>query len=430
MNANSDLGMAQSYYVATAAPFAPAPRLEGEREADVCVIGAGLTGLSAALSAAERGLSVIVLEAGRVGWGASGRSGGQMIPGWRKGAFELIEKFGADDARGLFDLSMAARDLVLARIAKHNIACDAVTHGHLLMAAKPADLSWMAKEAEALRDVMDYPHARVLSREEARSKVNSPLFHGALLDAGGGHLHPLNYTLGLASAVRGAGVQIYEHSAAISIQQQNSGVNVRADHGIVRARHAVLACDALLGGLEPRIAGYVMPVAAYQIATAPVPDPAALIADKLAVSDSRFVVDYFRLSADGRLIFGGGERYSRQPPADIAAFVRPFMLRVFPQLADTKIDYAWGGLVSITRTRLPQAGRLGDVFYAHGYSGQGVLLTAIAGDAIAAAIAGNSTRFDRLASLVTPQFPGGAALRSPLHVMGMLYYALRDQAPF
>jgi gamma-glutamylputrescine oxidase len=420
--------MAQSYYVATANPFAPAPLLTGEREADICVIGAGLTGLSAALSAAERGLSVIVLEAGRVGWGASGRSGGQMIPGWRKGATELVEKFGMSEARALFALSREAHELVLARIAKHNIACDLTTNGHLLAASKLRDLTWMAKEVETLRDVMGYDHARMLTREEAISKVDAPSFHGGLLDAGGGHLHPLNYTLGLGGAVRAAGVQIYEHSAAISLQQQLGGVNVRTDHGIVRARHAVLACDALLGDLEPRIADYIMPVAAYQIATAPLAK--APIADNLAVSDSRFVVDYFRMSADGRLVFGGGERYSRRPPADIAAFVRPFMLRVFPQLANTKIDYAWGGLVSITMTRMPQVGRIGAVFYAQGYSGQGVLLTAVAGDAIAAAIAGDSARFDRLASLVTPEFPGGAALRSPLHVAGMVYYALRDQLPF
>ncbi len=426
MSANAALGMAQSYYAATATPFAAISHADGEREADLCVIGGGLTGLSAALSAAERGLSVILLEAGRIGWGASGRSGGQLIPGWRKGAAELVKQFGKDRARSLFALSMEARNLVLARIAKHNISCDLRTNGHLLAAAKPSDLIWMRQEAEALRAVMDYQCVRVLSSGEVRGKVASPLFHGGLLDEGGGHFHPLNYTTGLARAALAAGVQIREHEPAISLMQRES-IEVRTTRGMVRARHVVLACDALLGDLEPRIAGRIMPVAGYQIATAPLSDPAAVIADDLAVSDTRFVVNYFRLSADGRLIFGGGERYSPRPPGDTAAFVRPFMLRVFPQLADVPIDYAWGGLVSITVTRLPHVGRIGEVFFAHGYSGQGLLLTAAAGEAIAEAITSSTRLFDNLAGLVPPEFPGGSALRTPLHVLGMLHYALRDR---
>ncbi|HWA20850.1 MAG TPA: FAD-binding oxidoreductase [Caulobacterales bacterium] len=429
MSADPALGMAHSYYAATATPCSSILHSGGEREADLCVIGGGLTGLSTALSAAERGLSVILLEAERIGWGASGRSGGQLIPGWRKGAAELVKRYGEQDARALFALSREARDLVLARIAKHNIACDLRTNGHLLAAARPSDLIWMQEEAEALRTVMDYQHVRVLSRDEARNKVASPLLHGALLDAGGGHFHPLHYTIGLARAACAAGVQVFEHEPAMSIAQRDN-IEVRTARGVVRARHVALACDALLGGLEPRIAGHIMPVASYQIATAPLANPAALIADDLAVSDTRFVVNYFRLSADRRLIFGGGERYARRPPDDIAAFVRPFMLRVFPQLADVPIDYAWGGLVSITVTRLPHVGRMGELFFAHGYSGQGLLLTAIAGEAIADAITSSTKRFESLAGLAAPEFPGGSALRAPLHVLGMLYYALRDRLAF
>jgi gamma-glutamylputrescine oxidase len=256
--------------------------------------------------------------------------------------------------------------------------------------------------------------------------VASPLVHGALFDALGGHFHPLNYALGLADAARRQGVPLFEHSRAVSIDTSR-GVVVKTDEGIVRARYGVLACDALLEGLEPRIAGRIMPVANYIIATAPLEDPSALIADGLAVSDSRFVVNYFRLSADGRLIFGGGERYTPDPPADIAAFVRPFMLKVFPQLADTPIEHAWGGLVSITMTRMPHIGRMGDLFFAHGYSGQGTILPAIAASAIGDAMAGKTDLFDVLAGLAPPEFPGGAALRAPLHVLGMLWYALRDR---
>ncbi len=423
---NCDLNFQHSYYVATANRFAPAPKLEGEARTDVVVIGGGYTGLHAALNAAERGFSVVLLEAGRIGWGASGRNGGQMIPGWRKGASELIARYGVEKARALFNLALEARALTHESIAKHNIACDLVANGHLTAAAKPADLGWMRAEAEALATRMDYPHARVLSREETREKLKAPEFHGGFLDAGGGHVHPLNYALGLADAARRAGVTLHEHTPALSLAT-NSGVVVRTAAGVVRARYGVLACDALLGQLEPRIAARIMPVANYLVATEPLENPSALIADNLAVSDSRFVVNYFRMSADNRLIFGGGERYTPNPPDNIPAFVRPYVTRVFPQLADVRFDYSWGGLVSITLSRLPHFGRIGDLFFAHGYSGQGVLIPALAGKVLAEAMAGTAARFDVLASLAPPAFPGGAALRSPLHVLGMLWYALRDR---
>lgn len=423
---NSDFNMAQSYYVATANPFASAPPLQGEARADVVVIGGGATGLHAALECAERGFSVILLEAGKIGWGASGRNGGQAIPGWRKGAAELVRQYGPALARELFDLGLEAREIAFARVQKHAIACDLKTNGHLLAAAKPNDLAWMREEAETLAAVMDYPHARVLGRDEAYAKLASPVFHGALLDGLGGHLHPLNYTLGLAGAAREAGVILHEQTPAVRLDA-GAGVYVRTPNGAVRARYAVLACDALLGKLEPRLAARIMPVANYLIATERLENPGALIADELAVSDSRFVVNYFRLSADGRLIFGGGERYTPSPPADIEAFVRPHMQRVFPQLAQTRVTHAWGGLVSITMSRLPHIGRMEDVFYAHGYSGQGVLITALAGKVLAEAMAGTAGRFDVLSRLAPPEFPGGSSLRTPLHVLGMLYYALRDR---
>jgi gamma-glutamylputrescine oxidase len=418
--------MAQSYYSATAHPFENAPALQGEIETDVVVVGGGYTGLHAALNAAEYGYRVVLLEAERIGWGASGRNGGQMIPGWRKSAPELVKHFGAAHAKTLFGLALEARTLTLEQITKHNIDCDLITNGHVTLAAKAADLGWMREEAETLARVMSYPNGRVLDAGEARAKVAADGIHGALLDECGGHLHPLNYALGLADAARRAGVTLHEQSRALAVEHQR-GVTARTAHGIVRARFGVLACDALLGNLEPRIAGRIMPVANYLVATAPLNDPAELIADNLAVSDSRFVVDYFRLSADGRLIFGGGERYTPAPPADIAAFVRPFLARTFPQLRDVRIDYAWGGLVSITMTRLPHVGRLGGLFFAHGYSGQGVLLPALVGKVLTKAMRGTAENFDVLAGLAPPEFPGGAALRSPLHVLGMLWYALRDR---
>jgi gamma-glutamylputrescine oxidase len=419
--------MANSYFAATANAFERAPKLEGERSADVVVIGGGYTGLHAALNARERGLSVILLEAGRIGWGASGRNGGQMIPGWRKGAADLVRRYGVAEAKLLFAMALDARALVLERIAKHTISCDLRVNGHLTLAAKATDLDWMREEAETLARVMDYPHAHVLDQAEARANVDAPDFHGALVDEWGGHLHPLNYALGLAEGARGAGIELFEESRVRAVDSSNGGVVARTESGLVRARYGVLACDALLDGLEPRIARRIMPVANYLVATEPLDNPDALIADHLAASDSRFVVNYFRMSADGRLIFGGGERYAPAPPADIPAFVRPFMLKVFPQLAGARITHAWGGLVSITMSRLPHIGRMGDLLFAHGYSGQGVLISALAGKVLAEAMMGNAERFDVLSRIAPPEFPGGAALRSPLYVLGMLWYALRDR---
>lgn len=426
MSFNSGLGMERSYYVATANPFAPAPKLEGDVAADVVVIGGGYTGLHAALNAAERGFSVVLLEAGRIGWGASGRNGGQMIPGWRKGASELIAKFGEAQAKALFKLSLEARSMTLRRIEQHGIECDLRQRGHLTLAAKESDRAWMERERDLARSAFGYEHMEVLDTTAACELVNAPRFHGGLLDRLGGHLHPLNYALGLAEAARGGGVVLHEHSPVVRVEAAR-GVVAHTEAGSVRARFGVLACDALLGDLEPRLAARIMPVANYLCATKPLDKSEELIADDLAVSDSRFVVNYFRMTADGRLIFGGGERYTPQPPASIAAFTRNHMTRVFPQLANEPIDYAWGGLVSISMSRLPHIGRFGDLFFAHGYSGQGVLLPALVGNVLSEAMAGTAERFDVLAGIAPPEFPGGAALRSPLYVLGMLWYALRDR---
>ncbi len=426
MGFNSGLDMARSYYAATAHPAPALPALAGEVEADLVVVGAGGTGLSAALHAAERGLKVVVLEGGKVGWGASGRNGGQMIPGLRKGAVELVAAYGVERARALFDLSLEARSLVLERIARHAIACDLKTTGHLLGAVKPAHARALEAEVRCLNEVMAYPQAGWLSAAEARDEVAAP-YHGGLLDGGGGHLHPLNYTLGLAEAARAAGVTIYEHSAAIGLSRQG-GVRVTTAKGAVRARQAVLAGDALLHGLAPRVTSRIMPVANYVVATEPLgPEAKVLIPRDVAVSDSRFVVDYYRLTAEGRLLFGGGERYTPDPPHDIAAFVRPFLEGVFPQLRGRKIDHAWGGLVSVTQTRLPHVGRDGEVYFAHGYSGLGVLLSTLAGKLLVEAMAGETRRFELFAGLEPPAFPGGTALRGPLHVLGMMWYAMRDR---
>jgi gamma-glutamylputrescine oxidase len=430
---NDGLGFQQSYYLATAAAAPRRRPLTGEARADLCVVGGGCTGLSAALHAAERGLSVVLLEGGRVGWGASGRNGGQIIPGLRKGALELIARYGQDEARALFDLALEARGLVLDLIQRHAIACDLKLTGHLAASAKSRDMDHYAREADALASVMDYPHARLVSHVDMASELVSPAYYGGLIDELGGHYHPLNYTLGLAGAADAAGVAIHEASAALRLKESAAGVRVETALGAVTAANVILAGDALLGpGLAPRIASHIMPVANYIVATEPLEEAAALIARDRAVSDSRFVVNYFRLTADGRMLFGGGERYSTRPPRDIAAFASHHMRQIFPALAKARVDYAWGGLVSITRTRLPHLGQLsgmrdGGVYFAHGYSGLGAILSTLAGKLMAEAVVGEAARFDRLAKIAPPAFPGGTLLRSPLHTLGMLWYAMRDR---
>ncbi|WP_395670327.1 NAD(P)/FAD-dependent oxidoreductase [Phenylobacterium sp.] len=422
---NDGLAMANSYYAATARPAPSFPKLDGSIEADLVVVGGGATGLSAALHAAERGLSVVLLEGGRIGWGASGRNGGHLIPGMRLSAPTLVKTFGVERARELFELALEARSLMVDLIARHGIDCDLKLTGHLSAAVKPADMRDLAEEVECLNTVMGYPHAELLSAEEARREVDSP-YEGGLLDRLGGHFHPLNYTLGLATAAQDAGVQIFEGSTAIALEK-GARVLVRTAGGQVLARHAVLAGDALMGRLEPKIAGHIMPVANYVVATEPLANARELIPHDVAVADTRFVLNYYRMTADGRLLFGGGERYTPNPPRDMASFVRPYVEGVFPQLRGVRIDHAWGGLVSITMTRMPHVGRDGSIHFAHGYSGQGAILSTYTGKVLVQAILGDDRAFQALADLRPPAFPGGAALRAPLHVLGMLWYAFRDR---
>ncbi len=425
MGFNDGLNMARSYYARTAAPFAPRDRLIGEHEADLVVVGAGCTGLSAALHAARAGLSVAVLEGGRIGWGASGRNGGQIIPGLRKGAVELLA-LGPERARTVFHLALEARALVLDLIRERGIDCELSLKGHLLAGVRGSDLRRFEEEARCLAEVMDYPYAEVLGPEAMRARVDSP-YHGGLFDAQGGHFHPLRYVQGLAEAAEADGARLYERSLALAVTQTAGRVGVTTDAGRVSARHAVLAGDALLYGLSRRIDSRIMPVANYLAATEPLSEAASLIPSGAAVSDTRFVVNYYRLTSDGRLLFGGGERYSPHPPRDISAFVRPYMEKVFPQVRGARIDFSWGGLVSVTTNRLPHVGREGEVLFAQGYSGMGAILSTLAGKLLCEEILGQGDRFCVFRDLEPPPFPGGGALRGPLHVLGMLWYALRDR---
>jgi gamma-glutamylputrescine oxidase len=417
-----------SYYLATAIGLIERPALHGAVDCDVAVVGGGYSGLSAALHLAERGYSVVLLEAQRVAWGASGRNGGQLNTGLRKGPSDLVAAYGRDWAKRLFAMAEEAKAMVHERIARHAIACD-LKPGVMLAALKERDQGWMREEVEVSRTVFGYDKLTLLDRDRIRARVASPRYCAGMLDAGAAHLHPLNYALGLARAAEAVGARIFEGSPVTALERGKT-VSLTTPTGRVTARFAVLAGNAYLGRLEPRIAGAIMPINNYIIATEPLGEARAraLIADDVAVHDTKFVVDYYRLSADRRLLFGGGETYSRHGPADIAGFVRPHMLRVFPQLADVRIDHAWGGTLAITLSRLPQIGRLEpNLYFAHGFSGQGVALTGLAGKLIAEAIAGQAERFDVFARLEHRNFPGGTWLRRPAQVLGMLYYSLRDK---
>jgi len=421
-------GYPKSYYAATANGVHEHHQLRGEERADVCVIGSGFTGLSAALNLAEQGLDVVLLEAERIGFGASGRNGGLIGSGQRKDALEMEEQFGFDQSKLFWDFAEAGKAEIRERVAKHDIACD-LQYGQVEGVHKQRYVGHAEGYAAALAERYDYPHARALSREETRELVATDTFLEGLLDTKAMSLHPLNYTLGIARAAREAGVRIYENSRVTGYTRSDPAT-VSTEGGSVKASFIVLACNGYLGKLEPRVAGKIMPINNFMVATEPLGEEHArqLIADRLCVHDTRFVVNYFRTSGDHRLLFGGGENYRSGFPKDIASFVRPHMLELFPQLNDVGIDYAWGGTLSVTVNRLPHLGRLKpNLFFAQGYSGHGIAASNFAGKIIAEAIGGTAGRFDVMASLPTYAFPGGTLLRYPGMVLGMFYYSLKDR---
>jgi gamma-glutamylputrescine oxidase len=415
-----------SYYRATANPFAAQPSLVGDHKADVCIIGGGFTGLSAALAAAEAGYSVILLEAENIGFGASGRNGGQLIPGLRWGMVDILSEFGPERARAIYNVAMGAVDSVKARIAKHGIACD-LKSGHLEAAYKPAHFDAMHRERDVMSDSFGHTTCEVVPMSEMAKHIDGGNYYGGLCEHAGGHFHPLNYVLGLASAAVAAGVQIFEQSRVTSLIESERVV-ARTANGSVSADSVIVGADGWTGDILPSLASYTVPIMNYNIATAPLGNIAnLLLPSDAAVADSRFVLNYFRLSADGRMIFGGGEKYTTRPPRDIAAFVRKHMAQVFPRLAEVPIDYAWGGAVSVSMNRLPHFGRQGNIWFAHGFSGHGALMTTLAGELMVQAMRGTMERFDVMARLPHPRFPGGRRFAKPLATLGLLWYALRDR---
>jgi gamma-glutamylputrescine oxidase len=417
---------APSLYAATTQLPDASPPLEGEASADVVVLGAGLTGLSAAIELAQRGLRVVVLEAQRVGWGASGRSGGQAIFGFGCEQARIEALVGREEARHLFDWSLEGIALLHARRAAFGIDCD-WRDGHAHVPIKPRQL----RELQAWRDDLathyDYP-LEWWDRERLRATLASDRYLGALFDPRSGHLQPLAYTLGLARAARGLGVRIFEHSPVTALQRGPRPV-LRTAGGAVAADFAVLAGNAYVRGIAPELDARIMPVGTYIGATEPLGEDAAraLIGNDMAVADVNWALDYFRRSADHRLLFGGRASYSTLPPPNLRATLLRRMRRVFPQLRHARLDYCWGGYVDISMNRAPHWGRLSpSIYFAQGFSGHGVAATGLAGRVIAEAIAGQATRLDAFARIPHQPFPGGRALRTPLLVAAMAWYKLRD----
>lgn len=415
-----------SWYTASANAQATHPPLQGAVQADVCVLGAGLTGLTTALELAEAGYKVIVLEAESVGWGASGRNGGQVIFGFGCGESTLENLLGRADAQRLFDWSCEGVHMIAERIAKHAIACD-WRSGHAHVAIRPRHVVELKHWQRQLSEHYNYP-LTWWDRDQLHAILPSERYLGALYDARSGHIHPLNYTLGLAGAACAAGVRIFESSKVLRMAHGTRPV-LHTALGSVQCDFAVLAGNALVKGIAPELDRKIMPVGTYIGATPPLgaERARALIGNDMAVADMNWALDYFRLSADHRLLFGGRASYSNLPPPNLRGVMRARMHKVFPQLGDIDFEYLWGGVIDISRNRAPHWGRLRDnVYFAQGFSGHGVAATGLAGRVISEAIRGQSERLDVFARIAHRDFPGGRALRTPLLVAAMAWFKLRD----
>lgn len=423
-----------SWYAASAHSSPACPRLEGSEQADVCVVGGGLTGLGTALDLAEAGYRVVLLEARRIGWGASGRSGGQMIFGFGCDQSKLANLMGMEASRALWQAGLDGMGLLRARIQRHAIDCD-FRPGHAHVAIKPRQMRELEAWQADLEHNYGYSGTELWDRHRIAEEVDSPRYLGALFDPASGHIHPLNYTLGLARAAAEAGVVMYEDSEVIAAKpgaKASERVRVRTASGTVEADYLCLAGNAYLNGVAPPIENHVMPVGTYIGATEVLGEDQcrSLIRNDIAVADINFVLDYFRRSSDHRLLFGGRVSYSTLPPPDLPRRMSSRMLQVFPQLRGTGMDYTWGGFVAITMNRAPHFGRIGsNILFAQGFSGHGIATTGLAGRLMAETIRGQAERFDLFARIPHIPFPGGRLFRTPALVMAMLWFRMRDWLP-
>jgi len=418
----------ENYYTSTRNPHAPWPVLQESIQCDVCIIGAGFTGLSAGLFLTEAGYDVVLLEAARVGYGASGRNGGQAVNSYSRDVDVIEQRYGKDSAKMLGSMMFEGGDIIRDRIDRYAIACD-YRPGGIFAAFNRRQMAHLASQKAAWQRYGN-DQLELLDERGIRREIGSERYVGGLLDKRGAHLHPLNLALGEAEAIRRHGGRVYEQSAALSVSY-GSPNRVKTAQGEVSATFLIFAGNAYLPSeLEPRLSRKGMPCGSQIIATEPLSrDRAlALLPNNYSVEDSNYLLDYFRLTADNRLLYGGGVVYGAREPGDVITMIRPKMLRTFPQLQDVKIDFAWSGNFLLTLSRMPQFGRLeNNVYFMQGDSGHGVTCTHLSGKLISEVLRGDAERFDAFAKLPHLPFPGGRRFKVPLTAMGAAWYALRDR---
>lgn len=416
-----------SYYAASKNWQTDYPKLKGDHHCDVAIVGGGFTGVSAALRLIEHGYKVAVVEANRISWGASGRNGGQLIDGFVMDLDKFEKKVGKIGAEIAYQMGIESRDVVLERIKKHSIDCD-LKFGFLDVAMNQGDIDdfheWLEEKQEN-----NYPHKmEFITQENLKQHVGSDKYIAGVVNYGNGHLHPLNLCIGEARAIVDQGGAIFEQSLVKKIKH-GENPKLITENGVVHAKKVILAGNAYLRKTEPKLAGAVIPAGSYIIATEPLSESLAneLLPSGMAVCDQRVGLDYYRLSADRRMLFGGLCNYSGRNPKSIRGVLQPKMLNVFPQLAGKRIDYEWGGYIGISINRIPQMGRIqNNTYYVQGYSGHGLCPTHIAGNVIADAIVGDTERFDVFEKVKHIRLPGGLWFANPALALGMMWFRLKE----
>jgi len=420
-------GHAATYYAASARDKRVRPKLDGQHTADICIIGAGFTGISAALELSEKGYAVIVLEGDRIGFGASGRNGGQIVNGYSRDLETIARRYGQEKADRLGEMSLEGGRIIRERVAKYGIECDLVDGGFFA--------AFTDKQVKEMADVranwMKHGHdgLEMVSKSEVAKYAKTDRYVGGMIDRHGGHIHPLDLVLGEAAAAESLGAKIFENSKVVHLDTGPQPF-VCTEGGIVRAKHILVCGNAYMAGIAPKVTEKMMPVSSQVMATEPL--DAKLIEELLpsnyCVEDANYVLDYYRRTADNRLLYGGGIGYGGQDPKNLTGVIRPNMLKTFPQLKDVKIDYAWSGNFALTLTRIPHMGKLSDtVYFSHGDSGHGVTTTHLLGKILGEAVHGQMSRFDVWSSLQAYPFPGGRMFRVPFTALGAWYYGLRDR---